>query len=494
MFRRHLKLLPLTSLALLVTGCVSGPDYRAPTLVVSANFVNAPTVPTVPTAAVDSASLAKFWHQFGDQGLDRLVLAALEANLDVRIAQSRLIEANALLLGAEADRMPSVGVDATVTQSLTPEWQQPNQSRNQRTNTAYAPAVIMNWELDLFGRNARASESAIAQVSAQTFSVGAAQAAVTAAVASNYLNLRGLQLRLTVAEESLSNQREALRLTEARFAAGRSSPLDVARARNLVASTAAIVPSLQAQTTRTVNRLATLTGLPLVNLSASLAERKALPSLPMTDLSKWPLGTPEALLRRRPDIQVAERQLASSYAEIGVAIADRFPRISLSGLLGLNSNRGASLFASRNDAYSLGVSMSWAAFDFGRVSARVEGAQARSQRSLLIYEQTVLSALEETENALSGYTRSAQQAAELFIAASSARQAADIARKRYAAGSTDQLTMLDAERQLLAARDQLAQAEVGTATALVDIYRAFGGGWGQNIGQFIAASRPAAND
>jgi outer membrane protein, multidrug efflux system len=489
MSERVFRLAPIVCLLFGLAGCVSGPDYRAPALAVAAGFVNAPASPL---ETADAATLARFWGQFGDPALDRLVSAAMQSNLDVRIAQARLTEAQATLQGTRTDAWPSFGADASVTRSVTPGWQQPGASRSQRTNTAYAPAAVMNWELDLFGRNARASESAAALVSAQALGVGGAQATVVAAVASNYLSLRGLQQRLTFAEESLANQRETLRLTEVRLAAGRGTQFDVARARNQVASTAASVPALHAQAARTVHRLFTLTGLPLAELTQSLAERRPLPGLPVTDLAQLPVGTPEALLRRRPDIQVAERQFAAATAEVGVAMADRFPRVSLNGLLGLNSNRAGDLSGSGAGVYSLGASLSWTAFDFGRTSARIESSEARATRSLLVYEQTVLTALEETENALSGYTRSAQQAAELTAAARSAQDAATIARSRFAAGSIDQLSVLDAERQLLAARDQLVQVEVGTATALVDVYRALGGGWLQEEAQPSALAGGAA--
>ncbi|MBC7938712.1 MAG: TolC family protein [Chitinophagaceae bacterium] len=202
----------------------------------AASFVNAPPASA---QAAEAATLATFWRQFGDPELDRLVSSAMSANLDVRTAQTRLAEARASLQGAQADAWPSFGVDGSVTRSVTPDWQLPGASRSQRTNTVYAPAAFMNWELDLFGRNARATESAAALVSAQSLGVGAAQAAVVAVVASNYLGLRGLQQRLAVAEESVANQREALRLTEARQAAGRGTPFEVARARTQLASTAA---------------------------------------------------------------------------------------------------------------------------------------------------------------------------------------------------------------------------------------------------------------
>ncbi len=457
---------------LLLAGCASGPDYKPLTATMPAAFAQAPA-----SAAADEAALAAFWQQFGDPVLDRLMQQARSANLDVRIARERLVEAQALLLGTVAEARPSLGAQADATRSLSPEWQQPGRSRSERTGSVFAPSVVMNWELDLFGRNRRSSESAAALVTAQELGIGGAQVAVAGAVATNYLAMRGLQQRLVVAQESLANQREALRLTEVRVAAGRGTALEVARARNLVASTAASVPALQAQVQRAVQRLATLTNQPAPFVAEAVAAPQPLPRLPATNLAQWPVGTPAELLRRRPDIRSAERQLAASHADIGVAMADRFPRVSLSGLLGLNSNRIGDLASSGAAVASLGASLSWSAFDFGRTDARVGAARSRSERSLLVYEQTVLTALEEAENALGGYTRQAEQAAELLAAANAAQEAADIARKRYAVGGIDQLALLDAERQLLGARDQLTQADTATATALVDVYRALGGGW-----------------
>ncbi len=458
--------------AWLLAGCASGPDYKPHSATLPAGYAQAPA-----SVAADEAALAAFWQQFGDPVLDRLMQQARTANLDVRIARERLVEAQAVLLGTVADARPSLGVQADATRSVAPEWQQPGRSRSERTGSVFAPSVVMNWELDLFGRNRRSSESAAALVSAQELGIGGAQVALAGAVATNYLSLRGLQQRLAVAQESLANQREALRLTEVRVAAGRGTALEVARARNLVAGTAATVPALQTQVQRTVQRLATLVSQPAPFVAAEVATLLPLPRLPAAELAQWPVGTPAELLRRRPDIRAAERQLAASHADIGVAMADRFPRVSLSGLLGLNSNRLGELASGGAAVASLGASLSWSAFDFGRTDARVGAARSRTERSLLVYEQTVLTALEEAENALGGYTRQAEQAAELLQAANAAQQAADLARKRYAVGGIDQLALLDAERQLLGARDQLTQADTATATALVEVYRALGGGW-----------------
>lgn len=457
---------------LLLVACAAGPDYKPPSAAVPTTYAQAKGV-----IAADESSLASFWQQFSDPVLDRLIHQALAANHDVGIARQRLVEAQAILLGAVAEGRPGLGVQADATRSLAPEWQQPGRTRSQRTGSVLAPAVVMNWELDLFGRVQRSRESAAAVASAQELGIGTAQVAVAGAVATTYLSWRGLQQRLAVAEQSLANQRESLRLTEVRSAAGRGTALDVARARNLVAGTAATVPALQAQAQRSIHRLATLVNRPASAVVAVVGAPKLLPRLPATDLAQWPVGAPAELLRRRPDIRMAESQLAASSADIGAAMADRFPRVSLSGLLGLNSNRLGDLGSSGAAVASFGASLGWAALDFGRIDARVDAARSRSDRSLLVYEQTVLTALEESENALGDYTRQAEQAAELTVVATTSREAADIARKRYAAGSIDQLASLEAERQSLAAQDQLSQAETAMATTLVEVYRALGGGW-----------------
>ena len=202
-----------------------------------------------------------------------------------------------------------------------------------------------------------------------------------------------------------------------------------------------------------------------------------MPSLPETDLSALPLGTPEQLLQRRPDLIVAERQLAAATADIGVATADLFPRISLTGLIGFASNRVARLGSSDSGQYALGAGLTWPLLDFGRVRSRIGATEARAAQALASYEQTVATALEETEGALSQFTRAAQQAERLASATRHADEATRLSRIRFDAGSVDLLIVLDAERQALAARDDLVRAQVGQAMALVTVYRSLGGGW-----------------
>ncbi len=468
---------PLAAAALFaVVGCTTvGPNYERPAAKVEPSFVNAGAAASnVQPVGTD---IATFWRSFGDARLSSLVERALAANGDVRIAQARLQEARANLGEADAAARPGVGVSGGVTHSVRPITQQPGASRSTRTGTVYDAGFIANWELDLFGRYRRGSEAAGALLQASEAGIGGAQTAVAAEVARNYLELRGLQARRLVTESALTNQREALRITQARLDAGRGTQLDFARASTLVANTEASLPLLHNAIERATFRLATLCAESPRALLAELTPVAPLPGLPVTDLARLPLGTPEQWLQRRPDLIAAERQLAAATASIGIAKADWFPRLSLSGLLGLNAATLGSLPKAESLIYSLGAGVTWTPFDLGSIRSRVAASEARTQASLANYEQAVALALEETEGAFSSFTRFAQRAEKLAEAARSAEEAAQLARRRYDAGVTDFLAVLDAERELLNNRDQLVQAQVGTATALVVVYRALGGGW-----------------
>jgi multidrug efflux system outer membrane protein len=466
--------LPLAA-ALLAGGCAVGPDYREPVPALDARFVNAPAAAANPA----TADIAAFWRGFGDADLTALIERAIAANGDVRIAQARLQESRAILLGARAELLPSIGVAADAGRTLTPEYLLPGASRSQRTTSFYDAGFTASWELDFFGRNRRASESAAAQLDASQAGVHAAQTVVAAEVARNYLELRGLQLRLAVARDSIVNQRESLRLTSARLDAGRGTQLDVARAQTQLSGTEAILPTLQTAVDRSSYRIATLVAEPLRDVAARLATPRLLPTLPVTDLSALPLGTPEQLLRRRPDLVQSERQLAAATADIGVATADLFPRISLVGLIGFATNQLSGFGQSTSQQYSLAAGLTWPLLDFGRVRSRISASEARALQALTSYEQTVATALEETEGALSQFSHSAEQTDKLATAAGSAEQAARLSKLRFDAGAVDFLIVLDAERQSLVARDALVLAQVGQATALVSVYRALGGGWSE---------------
>ncbi len=471
------------TVALSISGCAVGPDYHAPAIAIDPAFVSAGA------SAVDAhdpaSDLATFWKGFGDPVLDRLVARAIAANFDVRIAQARLQEARAGLAGARGNEFPEVDAAGSAGRALQPAYLYPGETRGQRSGNAFDSHFIANWELDFFGHNRRVTESAAAQVDASEAGVHAARTVVIAEVARAYLDLRGLQQRQAVALQSLENQRQTLHLVNVRLDAGRSTQLDVARASSLYDSTEATLPAIQAAIDRDAYRLATLTAQSPRTVAVTLSSPQPLPTLPTTDLSSLPLGTPEQMLRRRPDLIAAERQLASANADIGVATADLFPRISLTGAIGFGSNRTSQFGKRGSDEYSYGAGLVWPILDFGRVRSRIHANEAVAAQALASYEQTVAVALEETEGALSQFSRSARQADLMASATRSADDATRLSRLRFTAGSVDLLIVLDAERQSLAAQDALVQAQVLQATSLVSVYRSLGGGW--DPGSLVAA-------
>lgn len=464
------------AVATLLAGCAAvGPDHQSPSVALDAGFINAGATGT--NSQAPGEDIARFWRGFKDPRLDALMDRALAANTDVRLAQARLQEARALQGEADAASRPGVGIDASAERSVRPLTQQPGTSRSERTGNTYDASFVAAWELDFFGRVRRTREAAAAQVSASEAGLHAAHTALAAEVVRYYLELRGLQERLRVTEASLVNQRDSLRITEARFEAGRANQLDVAGARALVASTEAVLPALQTQLEATAFRLATLSAQPPRNVLADLAQPQPLPTLPVTDLATLPVGTPQQWLQRRPDVTAAERRLAAATAGIGIARAELYPSVSLSGLLGFNAPRLGDLLDSEGARYSLGLGLSWTPFDFGAIRSRIAASEARSQQALVQFEQTVALALEETEGAFSAFNRNGQRVQRLEQAARHADEAAQLARTRFEGGVTDFQAVLLAEREALGIREQLVQAQVGSASALVAVYRAIGGGW-----------------
>jgi len=429
---------------------------------------------TAPGAAADTravqAPLAHFWRRFGDPELDALVTQALAANADLRIAAARLAEARALARVADAQAAPDIGLFADAGRRRARD---PGRAVGGANNVGVG--VDTRWEIDLFGAIRGERRAAAAEALASAAQLRAAGISVAAEVARNYVALRGLQERLRVAAASLETQRAALSLVRGRMDAGRGDAFDTERASALADTTAATLPALEAALARTRYRLAVLSGQLPTALDARLAVPKPLPGLPPSALAQ--LDSPEALLRRRPDVAAAEQQLAASAARIGVARSALFPRVTLGGTLGLNAGSVGDLGRSGAYVYNLGASLAWTMLDFGRLRAQLAAASARGDAAVASYEQTVLAALEETEGALAAFTRSQRETDSLRRAAQSAAVSAELARARFGAGGADFLIVLDAERELLAARDRLALASTASAAALIGVYKALAGGW-----------------
>jgi multidrug efflux system outer membrane protein len=457
------------TVAATLAACAVGPNYKRPETQVAPQF---------PAATADSATYTttqdtqvEFWRQFDDETLNQLVTDALTANHDLRIALAHLVEARGARRESYFDLAPTVTAAGGHQTQLTPSAETGYQLRA----SYYDAGFDATWELDFFGQVRRGIEARSAQLQAAEASLRDAQVSVIAEVARTYFELRGEQTQLAVAERNVVNQTDTLKLTQARLDAGRGTELDTSRAQSQLSTTLSTIAPLQASVARSIHRLGVLTGRDPDALTALLTPVKDLPELPKIVA----ISDPATLLRRRPDIRVAERQLASSTALVGVAIADYFPKVTFNGNFTYAAVTPSNLGTSPSRSYVIGPGISWAAFDLGRVQAQVAQAHARNDAALATYEKTVLTALEETENSLVTHARARDSLAHVSAAAEASATAAQLARTRYEGGYVDFLEVLDAERTQLEAEDRLAQSRTETATSLIAVYKALGGGWEQ---------------
>jgi multidrug efflux system outer membrane protein len=454
--------------AALLAACAVGPDYRTPEVATPDQFVGAGT------SQFSSADVEReFWKAFNDPQLNELIEQALVANHDIRIATARLREARALRGEARLDLAPTITASAAETEARASDRQLGPLVSTQRDQDYYEASFDAFWELDFFGRVRRNVEARSAEVQAAEANVYAAQVSITAEVARNYFELRGAQHQLQVAQRNAENQRETLRITTARLEAGRGTQLDTSRAQAQLSATLATIPDLEASIMRSMLRLSVLIGRSPETLISELSAPRPMPTLPETHA----IGTPEMLLRRRPDIRVAERELAAATAEIGIAVGDLFPRISFVGFWGFDAAERSALGDSGTETYAFGPSIRWAAFDLGRVRQRITQREAAADRALARHEQVVLQALEETDANLTAYVKALVKQEHLEQSTAASLEAAKLARARYESGVADFLAVLDAERTALAAEDQLARSQTQTATALLAAYKALGGGF-----------------
>lgn len=460
------KPLAISLLTLALTACAVGPDYQAP------QTADAQLSSAQGSSYDRSRFEASWWQQFDDPVLNQLVEQSLKDNRQLRVAFARLRAAQAIRDDLGNDQLP------TITSRASGEFgkaQQPGVTEQRVRGERYDLGLDMLWELDLFGRIQRQLEASDAELDVAEADYQQLQVSLIAELVDAYGSLRGAQLRERIARANLKNQQESRAITEQLREAGFGSQLDVLRSDARLASTEASLPQLQAQQQRAKHRIATLLGQRPDQLSVDLSEQE-LPAI----AKALPVGDPGELLRRRPDIRAAERQLAAATANIGVATADLFPRVSLSGFLGFTAGRGSQLGSSAAQAWGLAPTISWAAFDLGSVRARLRGAEAEADGALANYEQHVLLALEESANAFSDYGKRQQRLLALLRQSDASRAAAEQARVRYREGEVDFLVLLDAERERLSAEDAQAQAEVELYRGIVAIYKALGGGWQPN--------------
>lgn len=453
------------AIAMLVSACAVGPNYRAP----------APA-----TAVIAGAHTTEFlatdpqlswWQEFGDPELDGLVTRALGANLDLRAALARVREARAVFSESRYDFAPHVPLTAAYAKG---DEQQPGFGTARIPVESDSLGFDAQWELDLFGHVRRSVEAARADLGAEQADLRGAEVTVAAEVARNYFELRGTQTRLDVARRNLDSEAKTEDLTRIRYEGGRVTELDVERARARLEATQASIPPLEAQERQAMYRLAVLLGQRPGTLDAELA-----PVQIRAFATALPVGDTGALLRQRPDVRAAERRLAAASARVGVATADLFPRVTVSGFVGFLSGNVGHLFSTGGGddarAWSVTPTVSWAALDFGSVRARLRGREAEFDAASAAYGQTVLLALEETENSFVGYAKQQSALTSLTEQARASAHATEIADLQYRAGVTDFLTLLDAQRTQLEAEDAVVQAQTQVNVRAVAIYKALGG-------------------
>ena len=467
-----------------VNGCAVGPDYRAPELTVPARYSESAVHASAGT------SLAEWWRVFHDGPLDRLVARAIDANLDLRIAEARMRESRALRGIARSALWPTV--DGGAAYSRTQSENGPLGGAVRRglvplTTDLYEAALDASWEIDIFGGTRRAVESAEAEIGAAEESRRDVLVTLLGEVGSSYIELRGLQKELAVTQANIKAQEQTLALTRDRVQAGLATELDVTRAQAQVATTRAQIPSLTSAIRRAVHRLSVLVGVAPGELAGPWLEARPVPAGP----PEVSAGVPSDLLRRRPDIRRAERELAAATARIGVATADLFPRFSLTEAVGLQSVAASDFFTGGSRFFALGPAIHWPIFNAGRIRDNIEVQDLRQEQALLAYRQTVLLGLEEVENALLVTHREARSRfQELCEAESAERRAVALAHDRYRSGLVDFLDVLETERTLYAAQTELARGERAVGQDLVRLYKALGGGWGHEVAQAQATQPP----
>ncbi len=467
----RLKLFRLNSLVLtagLMSACAVGPDYKAPFIDAPKSFARAVT----PEFTGQGVEL-NWWKLFQDKELNTLIEQTIAHNYDLQAANANIREARALYLQSSLNLAPIVSSHANFTDQ--------KRSLGALNNLSYAPRGLKLynvgfdalWELDIFGRVRRSVEASNDEVEAQEATLRDLSVSLVAEVARNYFELRGLQNQLAVARKNIENQVKTVEITRIKFEVGRGTELDTSRATAQLDTTRAIIPTLEAGIYRTMHRLSVLTGQLPNTLTESLMTVAPMPKIPEI----INIGNPADLLRRRPDIKIAERMLAAATASIGIATADLFPRVTIVGTLSLEATKLSAVGSGGSDTFSIGPRISWAFLDMAHVYARIKAANASAESSLAHYEQTVLSALEETENALVNYNRERARQSLLLSAANVSVKAKELAQLRFNEGVSDFLTVLDNEQRLLEDQDRLAQSETATATALAALYKALGGGW-----------------
>jgi NodT family efflux transporter outer membrane factor (OMF) lipoprotein len=459
-----------------VTGCAVGPNYQRASIKLQP-YHNAPSIETR-TASLPAPPLDKWWTGFHDPELTRIVKRALNENLDLAAAMTRVQQARAAARGAGAQRLPSGDLYASTTtlyqstESMTGRLAShlPGYSR---TQNYYDLGLIASWETDLFGGLKRGAEAATAESQAAEASRTGTRITVAAEAADAYMQIRGAQARLIFANDQIATDQHLVELVQQRKDAGVASDRELAQAQAVLSQAKATIPLIKVSLEAQLNRLDVLMGAQPGTYAAELTPVADIPEVP--EISGF--GTPTDLLRSRPDVIAAEREVAASNARIGQALAEYYPKLSLTGIVGSQAVAPAHLFEQQGFQPVSVVGLRWRLFDFGRVASEVAEARGANAEALLQYRSSVLHAAEDVEDAFSQLVQSENRRNEIVREIAELQRVRDRSQESYTAGVIPLTDVLDADRQLLVAKDDLAIARESAARAAIGSYRALGGGW-----------------
>ena len=463
-------LLFAVSLPLLLTACVTvGPDHQPPTPELPAQWSE--TKGTVTSG--NDQTLSHWWTLFQDPRLNALIARAMAGNPDMRMAGTRIRESRAALRLAIAGGLPAIDTGLSYTTNRKGE----RSNDDGDTQDLFQANFDAAWEIDLFGGNRRRVAAAEASLMATVEDRRDTCVSLTAEVARNYLELRASQQRLAIARENSRTQEQTVDLVRNKFQIGLGTELEVAQAETLLAQTAAQIPGLDSAAQQAMHQLAILLGQQPHALKAELSQPG--PMLPVPP--HLPITLPSELLRQRPDIRSAERQLAAATATVGAATAELFPRFSLGALIGLQSSSLSELISRSSRFWTVGPAIRWNLFDAGSTRAVIETSEARRERAQLLYEKTVLTALTDTENALVALDREQTTRTHYQEAVTASQRAVLIARGQYKAGITTFLNVLQSENALYQSQDKLALSDQRLGLQMIALYKALGGGWQETL-------------
>ncbi|WP_336964106.1 efflux transporter outer membrane subunit [Sphingobium aquiterrae] len=467
-----------------LSGCAAGPDYRPPapeSLGVPARYSSGSENAGSETAA-GAEELATWWKQFGDSALDGLIAKALANNLDIAQATARLRQAREALVQANADRLPQVSATGSAGRNYRSGTSGVQLDSNGNVigtsdnswSSSYSVGADASWQADVFGGLARSSEAARADYAGSGYDLAAVRVAMIGELVSNYIQARLAQEQLRIAREQLSYQQDNADIAGWRLKAGLVSSLDNEQARQQLAQTTATIPTFENSAKAALNRIAVLTGEAPGEATGALETPQAIPTAPYAIAS----GIPADTLRQRPDVRSAERSLAAATARIGVAKAALYPALGISGNIGTS----ATAFRSLTDIVTGGIfaSLAQTIFDGGARRSQLRSQRAAADGAFAAYKSSVLTAIEDIENAMNALSAARIRKAQFTVAEDAANNAAILVRAQYRAGLTDFQNLLTAEQTLLSARNSLAGAQSDEVLAVAQLYGALGGGW-QNM-------------